>query len=330
MNLFEKLSNQAKSDVKTIVLPESSDIRTIEAASKLSTQGYANIILIGNETDIKTLGKDFDLSSLTIIDHVNSDKFEKYAEAFFELRKAKGISMDQAREAIKDDLYFSAMMVKLGDADGMVAGAIHSTADTLRPALQIVKTAPGIKFASTSFLLEIPNTSYGADGIFVFSDSALAENPNSEELSEIAIASAKTFHSFVGEVPKVALLSYSTYGSANSESTRKVVAATKLVKEKAPDLLVDGELQLDAAIVPSVGEFKAPGSSIAGHANVLIFPDLNAGNIGYKLVQRFAKAITYGPITQGLAKPINDLSRGCNSDDIVRTVILTAIQAQNI
>jgi len=330
MNFLEQISLRAKSDLKTIVLPESSDIRTLKAAALVQEKGIANIVLVGNPEEIKKLSGDLDISKARIVDPLNSDKFDEYANAFYELRKAKGMTIEKARETMKDSLYYGVMMVKMGEADGMVSGAIHSTADTLRPALQILKTAPGTKLVSAFFVMVVPDCEYGEKGTFVYSDSGLVENPNAEELSEIAIASAQSFKALVQAEPVVAMLSYSTYGSAKSELVDKVVKATELAKEKAPNLALDGELQADAAIVPSVGSSKAPGSKIAGKANVLIFPDLNVGNIAYKLTQRLAKAEAYGPITQGLARPVNDLSRGCSAEDIVGVVAITAVQAQNM
>ena len=330
MNFLEKISERAKKDIKTIVLPESSDIRTIQAAAMVQERGLANIILVGREDAVKKLAGNLDISKARIVDPETSDKFEEFAEAFYQMRKAKGMTPEKAREVIKDELYWGVMMVKMGLADGMVSGAIHSTADTLRPALQILKTAPGTKLVSSFFVMVVPDCEYGKDGIFIYSDSGLVENPNADELSEIAIASAKSFKSLVQAEPKVAMLSYSTYGSAKSVLTEKVIEATKLAKEKAPDLMLDGELQADAALVPSVGKSKSPGSLIAGQANVLIFPDLNCGNIAYKLTQRLAKAEAYGPVTQGIAKPVNDLSRGCSAEDIVGVVAITAVQAQNV
>ena len=238
-------------------------------------------------------------------------------------------TIEKAKELVLDEVYFGMMMVKLQEADGLVSGAIHSTSDTLRPALQILKTAPGTKLVSAFFLMVVPNCEFGEDGVFVFGDCGLNENPNSENLSEIAYSSSKSFENLTGKKSKIAMLSYSTMGSASSELTEKVVEATKIVKEKYPELEVDGELQLDAAIVPSVGKSKAPNSSVAGNCNTLIFPDLNAGNIGYKLVQRLAKAEAYGPLCQGIARPVNDLSRGCSSDDIVGVVAITAVQSEN-
>lgn len=330
MNFLEQISERAKSDLKTIVLPESSDMRTIKAAAMVQERGIANIVLVGKEEEIRKLAGDLDISKARIVDPETSPDFERYADALYELRKAKGMTPEKAREVIKDELYWGVMMVKMGDADGMVSGAVHSTADTLRPALQILKTAPGTKLVSAFFVMVVPDCEYGSNGTFIYADSGLVENPNADELSEIAISSAKSFRALVQEEPVVAMLSYSTYGSAKSPLTEKVIEATRLAKEKAPDLLLDGELQADAALVPSVGASKAKGSPVAGKANVLVFPDLNCGNIAYKLTQRLAKAEAYGPITQGIAKPVNDLSRGCSAEDIVGVVAITAVQAQSI
>lgn len=328
MNFLEQISERAKKNVKTIVLPESSDIRTIRAAAMVLERGLAKIVLVGKKSEIKKLAGEIDISKAAIVDPEASPKFDEYANALYELRKAKGMTPDKARETLKNELYWGVMMVKMGDADGMVSGAIHSTADTLRPALQILKTAPGTKLVSSFFVMVVPNCEYGSNGTFVFSDCGLVENPSADDLSEIALASAKSFENLVGEEPKVAMLSYSSYGSAKSELTEKVIAATKLAKEKEPKLMLDGELQADASIVPSVAKSKAPGSNVAGSANVLVFPDLNCGNISYKLVQRLAKAEAYGPITQGIAKPVNDLSRGCSAEDIAGVIAITAVQAQ--
>ncbi|HEY8350316.1 MAG TPA: phosphate acetyltransferase [Clostridia bacterium] len=328
MKFLEQISERAKKDIKTIVLPESSDIRTIKAAAMVLEKSIARIVLVGKEAEIKKLAGDLDISKARIVDPETSPDFERYANALYEIRKSKGMTPEQARELVKDELYWGVMMVKMGEADGMVAGAIHSTAQTLRPALQILKTAPGTKLVSAFFVMVVPDCEYGSNGTFIYADSGLVENPDAEQLSEIAISSAKTFRNLIQDEPVVAMLSYSTYGSAESELTRKVVEATKLAKQKAPDLLIDGELQADAALVPSVGQFKAKGSPVAGKANVLIFPDLNCGNIAYKLTQRLAKAEAYGPITQGIAKPVNDLSRGCSAEDIVGVVAITAVQAQ--
>ena len=331
MSFIEGLKNKARQNIKTIILTESEDKRVLEAAQKVKKQGFANIILIGNEEEANKLAKenDLDISGIPVINPETSDKFEEYANAFYELRKAKGMTEDKAREMLKDNMYFGTMMVKMGDADGLVSGACHSTANTLRPALQILKTAPGTKLVSAFFLMVVPNCNYGENGIFIFGDSGLVENPTADELSEIAISSSKSFEQLTGKESKVAMLSYSTYGSAHSELTEKVVEATKLLKEKMPNLICDGELQLDAAIIPEINASKAPGSPLKGEANTLIFPNLDAGNIGYKLVQRLAKAEAYGPLCQGIAKPVNDLSRGCNSDDIVGVVAITAVQAQD-
>lgn len=330
MGFIDTIKERARKDIKTIVLPETEDVRVLQAAEKIVKEGFAKVILIGTEGEVKQLATEhnIDVQGATIVDPDTSDQYDNYVNTFYELRKAKGMTLDQAKEMLHNKVYFGMMMVKCGDADGLVSGAAHSTADTLRPALQILKTAEGTKLVSAFFLMVVPNCEYGEQGTFVFSDAGLNENPDSEQLSEIAISSAKSFEQLVEKDAKVAMLSYSTYGSAKSELVDKVVAATKLVKEKAPELQVDGELQLDAAIVKSIGEKKAPGSKVAGSANTLIFPDLNAGNIGYKLTQRLAKAEAYGPLCQGIAKPVNDLSRGCSSDDIVGVVAITAVQAQ--
>ena len=331
MTFIDGIKQRAKENIKTIILTESEDVRVLEAAEKVKKEEYANIILIGNEADANKLAKEnnIDIEGITIIDPEKSEKFEEYANAFYELRKAKGMTIEKARETLKDNMYFGTMMVKQGDADGLVSGACHSTANTLRPALQILKTAPGTKLVSAFFLMAVPDCKYGENGIFIFGDSGLVENPTADDLSEIAISSSKSFEQLTGKQAKVAMLSYSTYGSAHSELTEKVVEATKLLKEKAPDLICDGELQLDAAIVPEIAKSKAPNGTLNGEANTLVFPDLNAGNIGYKLVQRLAKAEAYGPLCQGIAKPVNDLSRGCNSDDIAGVVAITAVQAAN-
>ena len=331
MTFIEELKNKAKQNIKTIILTESEDKRVLKAAQKVKEEGFAKIILIGNEQDANKLAKEnnIDISGIPVINPETSEKYDEYVNDFYELRKAKGMTMDKAKEMLKDNMYFGTMMVKKGDADGLVSGACHSTANTLRPALQILKTAPGTKLVSAFFLMVVPNCQYGENGIFVFGDSGLVENPTPEELSEIAISSSKSFKQLTGKEPKVAMLSYSTYGSAHSELTEKVIEGTKLLKEKMPDLICDGELQLDAAIIPEIAASKAPGSPVQGQANTLIFPNLDAGNIGYKLVQRLAKAEAYGPLCQGIAKPVNDLSRGCNSDDIVGVVAITAVQANS-
>ena len=328
MSFIDDIKKRAKTDIKTIVLPEANDMRVLEAADKVLREGFANIILIGNEEDIYNLAKsnNLDLSKAKIIDPQNSNEYDEFVEKFYELRKEKGMTLDKAKELILDPIYFGTMMVKCDKADGLVSGACHSTSDTLRPALQILKTAPGTKLVSAFFVMCVPDCEYGENGTFVFADSGLNANPSADELSEIAISSSKSFESLVGKNSQVAMLSYSTYGSAKSELVDKVIEATKLVKEKDPSISVDGELQLDAAIVPEVAKSKAPGSLVAGKANTLIFPDLNTGNIAYKLVQRLAKAEAYGPLCQGIAKPVNDLSRGCSSDDIAGVVAITAVQ----
>ena len=332
MSFINDIKQRAKQDIKTIILPESNDLRVIKATEQVLKEGYSDIILIGNKEEIKKLAQEnnIDISKAKIVDPLKSDKFSEYAEKFYELRKAKGMTLDKAKEIMKDNVYFGMMMVKQGDGDGLVSGACHSTADTLRPALQILKTAPGTKLVSAFFFMVVPNCEYGENGAFVFGDCGLNEYPDPEALSEIAISSSKSFKQLVGKEPKVAMLSYSSYGSAHSPLTDKVVEATKLLKEKMPELIADGELQLDAAIIPEIAVSKAPGSPLKGEANTLIFPDLDAGNIGYKLVQRFAKAEAYGPLCQGIARPVNDLSRGCSAEDIAGVVAITAVQAQNM
>ena len=332
MSFVETMKEKARQNIKTILLPESEDIRVIQAAADVEKEGFAKAVLIGNEENVKKLALDnnIDVSKVTIIDPLKSEKFEEYSNKFYELRKAKGMTSEKAKETMKEPIYFGTMMVKVGDADGIVSGACHPTAHTLRPALQILKTAPGTKLASAFFLMVTKCPEYGEDGVLIFADSGMNEYPDADGLSEIAISSAKSFKQLVGTEPRVAMLSYSTYGSASSPLTEKVIEATRILKEKAPDLICDGELQLDAAIIPEVAERKAPGSPVAGRANVLIFPDLDAGNIGYKLVQRFGRAEAYGPLCQGIAKPVNDLSRGCSSDDIVGVVAITSVQAQDM
>lgn len=332
MAFIDEIKEKAKKDLKTIILPEATDIRILEAVQIVKKEQYAKVILIGNEEEVAKIAEEnsIDIAGTEIIDPQKSEKTEKYANELYELRKAKGMTEEQAHTLVQDPVYFGMMMVKMNEADGLVSGAAHSTSDTLRPALQILKTAPGTKLVSAFFIMVVPDCKYGSNGTFIFADSGLNEEPNSDALSEIAISSSKSFKQLVGEEPKVAMLSYSTYGSAHSASTEKVIEATKMVKEKEPNLIVDGELQLDAAIIPEVAEFKAKGSPVKGEANVLVFPDLGAGNIGYKLVQRLAKAEAYGPLCQGIAKPVNDLSRGCSSKDVAGVVAITAVQAQNM
>ena len=331
MAFIDEIKDRAKKDIKKIVLPESYDDRTLKATSEVLKQKFAEIILIGNRSKILERAKELSLDNIEeaeIVDPNNSENYNEFVEQFYELRKHKEMTIEKAKEFMLDNIYFGMMMVKQGYADGLVSGAVHSTSDTLRPALQILKTAPGTKLVSAFFMMIVPNCIYGENGVFLFSDSGLNENPDSDALSEIALSSSKSFELLTGKTPKIAMLSYSSHGSAKSELTEKVIKATNLVKEKAPDLLVDGELQLDAAIIPEVAEYKAKGSPLKGEANILIFPDLNAGNIGYKLVQRLAKAEAYGPLCQGIAKPVNDLSRGCSSKDIEGVVAITAVQAQ--
>ena len=330
MNFIEGIKDRARKEMKTIVLPEASDLRVVTAAATVLKEAYANVVLVGNEENIKKMAEEngLDISKAIIVNPLNAENAKVYAENLYELRKAKGMTLEQAEELIKDEVYYGMMMVKMNDADGLVSGAIHSTSDTLRPALQILKTAPGTKLVSAFFLMVVPDCEYGEDGVFVFGDCGLNENPNAEQLAEIAHSSSESFTQLVGKEAKVAMLSYSTMGSAKSELTQKVIDATRIVKENYPEIKVDGEMQLDAAIVPSVGKSKAPNSEIAGAANTLIFPDLNAGNIGYKLTQRLAKAEAYGPLCQGIARPVNDLSRGCSADDIAGVVAITAVQAQ--
>ncbi len=332
MSFIEEIKNRAKKELKTIILPESEDIRILQATEKVMKEQYAKIILIGDENKIneKAKANNINLGDSKIVNPETDENYNKYVDLLYNLRKHKGMTEEEAKELVLNPVYYGMLMVKDEDteADGLVSGAAHSTSDTLRPALQILKTAPDTKLVSAFFVMVVPDCKYGENGVFVFGDCGLNENPNAEQLSEIAISSSNSFKQLIGEEPKVAMLSYSTYGSAHSELTEKVIEATNLVKQKNPDLCVDGELQLDAAIIPEVAEFKAKGSKLQGQANTLIFPDLNAGNIGYKLVQRFAKAEAYGPLCQGIAKPVNDLSRGCSSDDVAGVVAITAVQAQ--
>jgi phosphate acetyltransferase len=330
MGLMQQIWEKSQKNKKLIVLPEGAEPRTVKAAEIIKREGLAEVVLVGNVEKILNVAaqEDANVEGINIIDPEKSEKYESYVNAFYEMRKSKGVTIEKAREIVKDEMYFGTMMVKQGDADGLVSGAIHSTGDLLRPALQIIKTAPGISTVSSSFVMEVPNSQYGENGLFLFADCAVNPNPTATELASIAIATAKTAESLAGVEPKVAMLSFSTKGSAKHELVEKVIEATRLAKEQAPDIMIDGELQLDAAIVPKVAELKAPGSNVAGKANVLVFPDLQAGNIGYKLVQRLAGAEAIGPICQGFAAPVNDLSRGCSVEDIVNVVAITAVQAQ--
>ena len=329
MAFLDRIKERAKSDKKTIVLPESMDRRTFEAAAKVLAEDIANIIIIGTPEEVEANSKGLDISKATIINPFTYEKTEEYLNLFVELRKSKGLTYEEAKKtALGDYMYYACLMVKAGDADGVVSGACHSTANTLRPSLQIIKTKPGVKLVSAFFVMVVPDCEYGSNGTFIFADSGLEQNPDPEKLAAIAACSAESFELLAEDKALVAMLSHSTMGSAKHDDVTKVVEATRICKEQNPDLKVDGELQLDAAIVPEIGESKAPGSSVAGHANVLVFPDLDAGNIGYKLAQRLAKAEAYGPVTQGIAMPINDLSRGCSADDIVGVVAITCVQAQ--
>ena len=324
---LDKIIDKAKSDKKTIVMAEGNDPRTLEAAEKVLERGIANIVIVGNEDEIKSSGKKLD--GATIMDPKNSELHDEFANELYELRKEKGMTPEKASDAVEDDLFFGTMLIKTGHADGMVAGACHATSDVLRPALQILKTAPGVKYVSSYFVMIVPNCDYGEQGAFVFSDCGLEPMPDVDKLANIAVNSAKSFENVIGAEPRVAMLSHSTKGSANGNDDQiKMEDATEAAKALAPDVKIDGTLQLDAAIIPEVAASKAPDSDVAGKANVLIFPDLDAGNIGYKLVQRLAKAEAYGPVTQGIAAPVNDLSRGCSADDIVGVVAITAVQAQ--
>lgn len=330
MSLMDKIKEKAKSVSKNIVLPEGNEPRTIEAAAKIAEQGIAHVILLGDEKEIAAANtKHVDLSKATIINPVTSPKLDEYAEMFYEMRKSKGITLEQAKETCKDTLYYAVLMIKNNDADGMVSGAVHSTGDTLRPALQVIKTKPGVSIVSSSFIMEHPDSKWGDDGVMVFADCAINIDPNAEELAAIAIASADTAKTLAGIEPRVAMLSFSTKNSAKHPHVDKVCEATKIAQQIAPELNIDGELQADAALIEAVGQLKSPGSKVAGRANVLIFPDIQAGNIGYKLVQRLGGAEAIGPVSQGLARPVNDLSRGCSVEDIVSVVAITAVQAQS-
>ena len=330
MNFIDKIKTRARKNKKTIVLPESMDRRVVEAAATIVKEDIADVILIGKENEIEIISEGLDLSKVTIINPYASPLTEELTTNLYELRKEKGMTLDEAERLLKEDyMYYACMLVKTKRADGVVSGACHSTSNTLRPALQIIKTKPGVKLVSAFFLMVVPDCEFGEQGTFVFSDCGLEQNPDAEKLAAIAASSAESFKLLVEKEPIVAMLSHSSMGSAKHADVDKVVEATRLAKERYPEYKIDGELQLDAAIVPEIGKSKAPNSEVAGHANVLVFPDLDAGNIGYKLVQRLAKAEAYGPVCQGIASPVNDLSRGCSASDIVGVVAITAVQAQN-
>lgn len=331
MAIIENIKERARQNKKTIVLPETEDIRVLKAAIQAEKEEIANIVLVGFKENAEKVAKqnNIDLSKVNFVDILASGKAEQYAEKLYELRKHKGMSIEEAKEKVLDPVYFGMMMLKCDEADGLVSGAAHSTADTLRPALQIIKTKDGEKIVSAFFLMEVPNCEYGEKGIFIFADSGLNENPTPEQLAEIAHSSSISFEKLVGKESKIGMLSYSTHGSKDSEITLKVKEATNFIREKYPNLKVDGEIQLDVAIVPEIAKLKGVDSEVAGKCNTLIFPDLNCGNIAYKLVQNLAKAEAYGPICQGIAKPVNDLSRGCSVQDIVGVIAITAVQADN-
>ena len=328
MAIIDKIKAKAQADVKHIVLPEGEETRNAQAAAIIAKEGLAKLTLLGNPEKVKEAANGASLEGVEIIDPATSEKCAEYANLLFELRKAKGMTEEKAAATVKDPMYYGIMMVKAGEADGLVSGAIHSTGDMLRPALQIIKSKPGIKTVSSCFLMESPNTAYGDNGIMIFADCAVNIDPDAEALANIALGAADSARSLAGIEPRVAMLSFSTKGSAKHDNVTKVQEAVAMAHELAPELALDGELQLDAAIVPEVGELKAPGSAVAGKANTLVFPSLEAGNIGYKLVQRLGNAEAYGPILQGIAAPCNDLSRGCSVEDIVATVAITACQAQ--
>ncbi|HER25279.1 MAG TPA: phosphate acetyltransferase [Candidatus Atribacteria bacterium] len=333
MKLSQLIREKAKKNPKIIVLPEGEEPRMIKAAETIIKEGFADLILLGREKNIKSIAKELGIelsSKIKVILPKESDKLKEYAESYYQLRKNKGIKIDEAYKLMEDPLYFGALMVYHDDADGLVAGSINATGDVFRPALQTIKTAPGINIVSSSFVMVVPDCSYGENGIIVFADCALNPEPNAEQLADVAIASAATGKALVGFEPKVAMLSFSTKGSAKHPLVDKVTEATKIAQKKKPDLLIDGELQADAALIPSIGERKAPNSKIAGKANVLIFPDLNSGNIAYKLTERLAKAEAIGPVSQGMRKPVNDLSRGCSAEDIVNVVAITVLQAGEV
>ncbi len=327
-SFIDTLIDRAKADKKTIVLPEGNDERILEAAQEALAQGIANIIILGDADEIAAKG--YNLEGATIIDPATSDKQEEFAELLYELRKAKGMTPEDAKELVKDPIHFAVLMVKSGLCDGLVGGACHATIKILSPSLKIIKTAPGEPMVSSFFIMDVPGSEFGENGLFLFADCALEIQPTSEKLAHIANQTDKSFKRLIGDDPRIALLSHSSHGSAVNDDSTKVVKAVEYIRENYPDIVADGELQLDAAIVPELGASKAPDSPVAGKANVLIFPDLDAANIGYKLVQRLGGAKAYGPVLQGLAAPVNDLSRGCTAEDVVGVIAITCVQAQTM
>lgn len=327
-SFIDTLIDRAKADKKTIVLPEGNDERILEAAQEALSQGIANIIILGDADEIAAKG--YNLEGATIIDPATSDKQEEFAELLYELRKAKGMTPEEAKELVKDPIHFAVLMVKSGLCDGLVGGACHATIKILSPSLKIIKTAPGEPMVSSFFIMDVPGSEFGENGLFLFADCALEIQPTSEKLAHIANQTDKSFKRLIGDDPRIALLSHSSHGSAVNDDSTKVVKAVEYIRENYPDIVADGELQLDAAIVPGLGASKAPNSPVAGKANVLIFPDLDAANIGYKLVQRLGGAKAYGPVLQGLAAPVNDLSRGCTAEDVVGVIAITCVQAQTM
>jgi len=332
MTLLESLKEKAKATPRRIILPEGEEPRTVKAAAQIMKEKLAQVTLVGNRAKIEAVAKEqgVDVSGIPSVDPLTSPKFEEYVQTYYEIRKAKGMTPEEARKLMSDTVYFGTMMLHKGEVDGLVSGAIHSTGDTIKPALQIIRTKPGIKIVSSSFVMIVPDCEYGDKGMFIFADCAVMPAPTDEELAQIAVASAETARVLCGMDPKVAMLSFSTYGSAKHELVDKVKSATAKARELAPGLKIDGEMQADAAIIPKIGKSKAPNSAIAGQANVLIFPDLQSGNIAYKLVERLAKAQAIGPILQGIGKPVNDLSRGCSVDDIVHLAAITSVQASGL
>ena len=330
--IMKRIVDIARSDIKTIAIPESSDVRVLKAVQVVTEENISKIVLIGDKNEILKKCEERNISlnnpNVYYINPLTYENTDMYAQKLYELRKEKRMTLEKASELVRDNVYFATMLVKLDEVDGMVSGAIHSTSDTLRPALQIIKSAEGVKTVSSFFLIESKDETLGSNGTFIFSDCGLIEFPTEEQMMDIAKASTESFKLLVDDTPRVAFLSYSTKGSAKNEAIDKVVRVVNTLKEQNVDFDLDGELQLDAAIIPEVAKLKAPQSSVAGRANILIFPNLEAGNIGYKMAQRFGNALAFGPITQGLKKPINDLSRGCNVEDVIGTIAITCVQAR--